>query len=155
MKYNIGDKVIYISPFTKPMIGRVIYCVNNNYLIDFSDNTRKWVTEEKLIKFSKENYLKRIVEKYLKGKKCRCIKDYTYSTTAWGMEHNIEIIPANTEFTIDVIYFSLQPYGHTVINVAYVTLCPVNWKPKYEITIIGGTIDVVWEQFAEYFELVK
>ena len=116
--YEIGDKVVYTNSFTKPTLGKVVYYINENYLIDFTNNTRKWATDKELIRYSKENYLKRIVEKYLKGKKCRCTKDYTYSTTAWGMKHDIEIIPVNAEFTIDVIYFSLQSYGHTVINVA-------------------------------------
>ena len=40
MGYEIGDKVIYISPFNKPMIGKVVYNVSNNYLIDLSNNTR-------------------------------------------------------------------------------------------------------------------
>ena len=40
MGYEIGDKIIYISPFNKPMIGKVVYNVNNNYLINLSNNTR-------------------------------------------------------------------------------------------------------------------
>ena len=28
--YEIGDKVIYVSSFTKPMIGKVIYRINDN-----------------------------------------------------------------------------------------------------------------------------
>ena len=75
--YEIGDKVVYTNSFTKPTLGKVVYYINENYLIDFTNNTRKWATDKELIRYSKENYLKRIVEKYLKeyeahtGRRCQ------------------------------------------------------------------------------------
>lgn len=72
--YEIGDKVVYTNSFTKPTLGKVVYYINENYLIDFTNNTRKWATDKELIRYSKENYLKRIVEKYLKVRNVDVLK---------------------------------------------------------------------------------
>ena len=42
--YKIGDKIIYTNSFTKPTLGKVVYYINDNYLVDLSDNTRRWAT---------------------------------------------------------------------------------------------------------------
>lgn len=61
-RYEIGDKVIYISSFDKPMIGKVVYYINNNYLVDLSNNTRQWVTDRELTRYNeKEDYLKLLI----------------------------------------------------------------------------------------------
>ena len=52
--YEIGDKVIYISPFSKPMIGKVVYYINDNYLVDLSDNTRRWATDRELTRYNEK-----------------------------------------------------------------------------------------------------
>lgn len=54
MGYEIGDKVIYVSSFTKPMIGKVIYRINDNYLVDLSDNTRRWATDRELTRYNEK-----------------------------------------------------------------------------------------------------
>lgn len=155
-RYDIGDKVIYISPFSKPMIGKVVYYINNNYLVDLSNNTRQWATDRELKGYTeKEDYLN-VVNKYIKGRKCRCIKDYIYSDPIFEGDYFIETIPANTEFTIDGFFSHIKiiPINECVI-INDVALRPIAYKPKYESNMIGGTINVVWEDFAKYFELVK
>lgn len=154
--YEIGDKVIYISPFSKPMIGKVVYYINNNYLVDLSNNTGQWVTDRELKRYTeKEDYLK-LFNKYLEGKKCRCIRDYTFRDSPYAPECLNETIPANTEFTIYILFSHLEPRPiNQVATINYVALRPIAWKPKYESNIIGGTINIVWEDFAKYFELVK
>ena len=156
MGYEIGDKVIYISPFNKPMIGKVVYNVSNNYLIDLSNNTRQWITDRELIKYTeKQDYLN-IVKKYLIGGKCKCIKNYTLKLYAQGLGYWKETIPVNTEFIIDAFHSSLVPdaFGG-IITVNYVDLRPDTWQPNFNTTIIDGTVNIVWERFAEYFELLK
>lgn len=156
MGYEIGDKVIYISPFNKPMIGKVVYNVSNNYLIDLSNNTGQWVTDRELKRHTeKEDYLK-LSNKYFEGKKCRCVRDYTFSSSSIFKDAFIETIPANTEFTIDILfsYTKIIPINEG-ITIIYVALRPIAWKPKYETNILGGTINIVWEDFVKYFELVR
>lgn len=68
MGYEIGDKIIYMSPFNKPMIGKVVHNVNNNYLIDLSNNTGQWATNRELSWYNeKEDYIK-LRNKFLEGK---------------------------------------------------------------------------------------
>ena len=56
--YEIGDKIIYTNFFTKPTLGKVVYYINNNYLVDLSDNTRRWATDRELSGYTeKEDYL--------------------------------------------------------------------------------------------------
>lgn len=155
MGYEIGDKVIYISPFNKPMIGKVVYNVNNNYLIDLSNNTRQWATDRELKRYGEKNDYLNVVNKYIKGRKYRCIKDYIFSDSIFEGAF-IETIPTNTEFTIDILfsYTRIIPINGC-ITIIYVALRPIAWKPKYETNILGGTINIVWEDFAKYFELVK
>lgn len=156
MGYEIGDKVIYISPFNKPMIGKVVYNVSNNYLIDLSNNTRQWITDRELSRYNeKEDYLK-LFNKYLKGKKCRCTKDYTFRDSSYAPKCLSETIPANTEFTIHTLFSHLEPIPiNQGITINYIALRPDTWKPRFKITTICGTVDIVWEDFAKYFELVK
>lgn len=156
MGYEIGDKVIYISPFSKPMIGKVVYNVSNNYLIDLSNNTRQWVTDRELSRYNeKEDYLK-LFNKYLEGKKCRCTKDYTFTDSQYATGCFKEIIPANTEFTIHTLFSHLETMPiNQVITINYIALRPDTWQPRFKITTICGTVDIVWEDFAKYFELVK
>lgn len=125
MGYEIGDKVIYISPFNKPMIGKVVYNVSNNYLIDLSNNTRQWVTDRELSRYNeKEDYLK-LFNKYLKGKKCRCTKDYTFTDSQYATGCFKETIPANTEFTIHTLFSHLKPIPiNQVVKINYVALRP-------------------------------
>lgn len=52
--YDIGDKVIYVSSFTKPMIGKVVYRINDNYLVDLSNNTRQWATDRELTRYNEK-----------------------------------------------------------------------------------------------------
>ena len=154
--YEIGDKVIYISSFDKPMIGKVVYYVNDNYLVDLSNNTRQWATDRELKGYTeKEDYLK-LFNRYLEGKKCRCIRDYTFRDSSYDPECFNETIPANTGFIIETIFSHLEPRPiNQVVTINYVALRPIAWKPKYESSIIGDTINIVWEDFAKYFELVK
>lgn len=42
-----------------------------------------------------------------------------------------------------------------VITINYIALRPDTWQPRFKITTIGGTVNIVWEDFAKYFELVK
>lgn len=155
-RYEIGDKVIYMNSFDKPMIGKVVYYINNNYLVDLSNNTRQWVTDRELKRYTeKEDYLK-LFNKYLGGKKCRCIRDYTFRDSPYAPECLNETIPANTGFIIETIFSHLEPRPiNQVVTINYVALRPIAWKPKYESNIIGGTVNIVWEDFAKYFELVK
>lgn len=154
MGYEIGDKVIYISPFNKPMIGKVVYNVSNNYLIDLSNNTRQWITDRELKRYGEKNDYLNVVNKYIKGRKYRCIKDYIFSDSIFEGAF-IETIPTNTEFTIDILfsYTRIIPINGCT-TIIYVALCPIAWKPKYETNILGGTINIVWEDFAKYFELI-
>ena len=156
MRYEIGDKVIYISPFNKPMIGKVVYNVSNNYLIDLSNNTRQWITDRELSRYNeKEDYLK-LFNKYLKGKKCRCTEDYTFRDSPYAPKCLSETIPTNTEFTIHTLFSHLEPIPiNQGITINYIALRPDTWKPRFKITTICGTVDIVWEDFAKYFELVK
>lgn len=151
--YEIGDKIIYISPFDKPMIGKVVYYINDNYLVDLSNNARQWVTDRELKRYREKNDYLNVVNKYIKGRKYRCIKDYIFDDSTFEGAF-IETIPANTEFTIDILfsYTKIIPINECII---YVALRPVNWKPRYETTTLGGTVNIVWKDFAEYFELVK
>lgn len=153
--YDIGDKVIYVSSFTKPMIGKVIYRINDNYLVDLSDNTRRWATDRELKRYGEKNDYLNVVNKYIKGRKYRCIKDYIFSDSIFEGAF-IETIPANTEFTIDILfsYTKIIPINEC-ITIIYVALRPIAWKPKYETNILGGTINIIWEDFAKYFELVR
>lgn len=155
MGYEIGDKVIYISPFNKPMIGKVVYNVSNNYLIDLSNNTRQWITDRELKRYGEKNDYLNVVNKYIKGRKYRCIKDYIFNDSIFEGAF-IETIPTNTEFTIDILfsYTRIIPINGCK-TIIYVALRPIAWKPKYETNILGGTINIVWEDFAKYFELVK
>ncbi|MFR8294160.1 MAG: hypothetical protein ACLVAU_08240 [Ruminococcus sp.] len=110
--YEIGDKIIYTNSFTKPTLGKVVYYINDNYLIDLSNNTRQWVTDRELSKYTKkEDYLK-LFNKYLKGKKCRCTKDYTFKDSPYAPECFKETIPANTEFTIHTLFFPFRAYTY-------------------------------------------
>ena len=154
-RYEIGDKVIYISSFDKPMIGKVVYRINDNDLVDLSNNTRQWATDRELKGYTeKEDYLN-VVNKYIKGRKCRCIKDYIFSDSIFEGAF-IETILANTEFTIKTLFSHLEPRPiNQVITINYVALCPDTWQPRFPSTMIGGTVNIVWEDFAKYFELVK
>ena len=155
-RYDIGDKVIYVSSFDKPMIGKVVYYVNDNYLVDLSNNTRQWVTDRELKRYGEKNDYLNVVNKYIKGRKYRCIKDYIFNSDSFFEGAFIETIPANTEFTIDILFSYIKTIPiNECITIIYVALRPVNWKPRYETTTIGGTVNIVWERFAEYFELVK
>ena len=102
----------------------------------------------------KNDYLN-VVNKYIKGRKYRCIKDYIFSDSIFEGAF-IETIPTNTEFTIDILfsYTKIIPINEC-ITIIYVALRPIAWKPKYETNILGGTINIVWEDFAKYFELVR
>lgn len=42
-----------------------------------------------------------------------------------------------------------------VVTINYVALRPDTWQPRFKITTIGGTVNIVWENFAKYFKLVK
>jgi len=155
-RYEIGDKVIYISSFDKPMIGKVVYYINNNYLVDLSNNTRQWVTDRELTRYNeKEDYLK-LFNKYLKGKKCRCTKDYTFRDSPYAPEYFNETILANTEFTIHILFSYLKSIPiNQVVTINYVALRPDTWQPRFNSTMICGILNVVWEDFAKYFKLVK
>lgn len=156
MGYEIGDKVIYVSPFNKPMIGKVVYNVSNDYLIDLSNNTRQWVTDRELSGYNKkEDYLK-LFNKYLEGKKCRCTKDYTFTDSQYATECFKETIPANTEFTILILFSHLKPIPiNQVVTINYVALHPDIWQPRFNSTMICGIVNIVWEDFVKYFELVR
>lgn len=54
--YEIGDKIIYTNSFTKPILGKVVYYINDNYLVDLSDNTRRWVTDRELSRYDEKRY---------------------------------------------------------------------------------------------------
>lgn len=155
MGYEIGDKVIYISPFSKPMIGKVVYNVSNNYLIDLSNNTRQWVTDRELSRYNeKEDYLK-LFNKYLEGKKCRCTKDYTFTDSQYATGCFKETIPANTEFTIHTLFSHLETMPiNQVITINYIALRPDTWQPRFNSTMICGTVNIVWEDFVKHFELI-
>lgn len=154
--YEIGDKIIYTNSFTKPTLGKVVYYINNNYLVDLSDNTRRWVTDRELSMYTeKSNYLE-LFNKYLEGKKCRCTKDYTFRDSPYAPECFNETIPANTEFTIHTLFSHLKSMPiNQVVKINYVALRPDTWQPRFKITTIGGTVNIVWEDFVKYFELVK
>lgn len=155
-RYEIGYKVIYVSSFDKPMIGKVVYYINDNYLVDLSNNTRQWVTDRELSMYTEKSDYLELFNKYLEGKKCRCTKDYTFRDSPYAPECFNETIPANTELTIHILFSHLKPMPiNQVVKINYVALRPVNWKPRYETTIIGGTVNIIWEDFAKYFELVK
>lgn len=155
-RYDIGDKVIYVSSFDKPMIGKVVYRINDNYLVDLSNNTRQWVTDRELKRYGEKNDYLNVVNKYIKGRKCRCIKDYTFRDSSYDPECFNETIPANTGFIIETIFYHLEirPINQ-VITINYVALRPDIWQPRFPSTVIGGTVNIVWEDFAKYFELVK
>lgn len=153
--HEIGDKVIYISSFDKPMIGKVVYYVNNNYLVDLSDNTRRWATDRELSRYGEKSDYLNVVNKYIKGRKCRCIKDYIFSDSIFKGAF-METIPANTEFTIDILFSYIKTIPiNECITINYVALRPDTWQPRFSSTMIGGTVNIVWEDFAKYFELVK
>lgn len=154
--YEIGDKIIYTNSFTKPTLGKVVYYINNNYLVDLSDNTRRWAIDRELSGYTeKEDYLK-LFKKYLKGKKCRCTKDYTFRDSPYAPECFNETIPANTEFTIHTLFSHLKSMPiNQVVKINYVALRPDTWQPRFKITTIGGTVNIVWEDFAKYFKFVK
>nr|DAL64089.1 MAG TPA_asm: hypothetical protein [Caudoviricetes sp.] len=153
--YKIGDKIIYTNSFTKPTLGKVVYYINGNYLVDLSDNTRRWATDRELKRYGEKNDYLNVVNKYVKGRKYRCIKDYIFDDSI-SEGAFIEIIPTNTEFTIDILfsYTKIVPINEYA-TIIYVALRPIAWKPKYETNILGGTISIVWEDFVKYFELVK
>lgn len=154
--YKIGDKIIYTNSFTKPTLGKVVYYINDNYLVDLSNNTRQWVTDRELSMYTeKSNYLE-LFNKYLEGKKCRCTKDYTFRDSPYAPECFNETIPANTEFTIHTLFSHLKSMPiNQVVKINYVALRPDTWQPRFKITTIGGTVNIVWEDFVKYFELVK
>lgn len=154
--YKIGDKIIYTNSFTKPTLGKVVYYINDNYLVDLSDNTRRWAIDRELSGYTeKEDYLK-LFNKYLKGKKCRCTKDYTFRDSPYTPKCLSETIPANTEFTIHTLFSHLKPMPiNQVVKINYVALRPDTWQPRFKITTIGGTVNIVWEAFVKHFELVK
>ena len=52
--YEIGDKIIYTNSFTKPTLGKVVYYINDNYLVDLSDNTRRWATDRELKRYNEK-----------------------------------------------------------------------------------------------------
>lgn len=155
--YKIGDKIIYTNSFTKPTLGKVVYYINGNYLVDLSDNTRRWATDRELKRYGEKNDYFNVVNRYVKGRKYRCIKDYIFNDSISDSEGAfIETIPTNTEFTIDILfsYTKIIPINEYT-TIIYVALRPIAWKPKYETNILGGTISIVWEDFVKYFELVK
>jgi hypothetical protein len=155
-RYEIGDKVIYVSYFDKPMIGKVVYYINDNYLVDLSNNTRQWVTDRELKGYTEKKDYLNVVNKYIKGRKCRCIRDYTFRDSPYAPECLNETIPANTEFTIYILFSHLEPRPiNQVVTINYVALRPDTWQPRFPSTMIGGTVNIVWEDFAKYFELVK
>lgn len=156
MGYEIGDKIIYMSPFNKPMIGKVVHNVNNNYLIDLSNNTGQWATNRELSWYNeKEDYIK-LRNKFLEGKKCRCTRDYTFRDSPYAPKCLNETIPANTEFTIYLLFSHLKPMPiNQVVKINYVALRPDTWQPRFKTTTIGGIVNIVWEDFVKYFELVK
>ena len=155
-RYEIGDKVIYVSSFDKPMIGKVVYYINDNYLVDLSDNTRRWATDRELKGYCEKSDYLNVVNKYIKGRKCRTTKDYNFKLYAWCNGYWEETIPANTEFTIYTLCSHLVPIPiNQVITINYIALRPDTWQPKCKSIIIGGTVDIIWEHFVEYFELVK
>ena len=55
-EYKIGDKIIYTNSFTKPTLGKVVYYINGNYLVDLSDNTRRWATDRELSRYNEKRY---------------------------------------------------------------------------------------------------
>lgn len=55
--YKIGDKIIYTNSFTKPTLGKVVYYINDNYLVDLSDNTRRWATDRELSWYTKKKII--------------------------------------------------------------------------------------------------
>ena len=54
--YERGDKIIYTNSFTKPILGKVVYRINDNYLVDLSDNTRRWATDRELSRYNEKRY---------------------------------------------------------------------------------------------------
>ena len=54
--YEIGDKVVYTNSFTKPTLVKVVYYINDNYLVDLSDNTRRWATDRELTRYNEKKY---------------------------------------------------------------------------------------------------
>lgn len=154
--YEIGDKIIYTNSFTKPTLGKVVYYINDNYLVDLSDNTRRWATDRELSMYTEKSDYLELFNKYLEGKKCRCTKDYTFRDSPYAPECFNETIPANTEFTIHTLFSHLKPMPiNQVVKINYVALRPDTWQPRFKITTIGGTVNIVWEDFAKYFKFVK
>ena len=41
-----------------------------------------------------------------------------------------------------------------VVKINYVALHSDTWQPRFKITTIGGTVNIVWEAFVKHFELI-
>ena len=52
-------------------------------------------------------------------------------------------------------YHTMPMPINQVITINYIALRPDTWQPRFKITTIGGTVNIVWEDFSKYFELVK